>query len=112
MVLLDTNILSELVRPAPAKQVENWLAGQPVASVFISAITGMEKRLPCTRRQPSAVTRAATSGVPTPSAVTSIPSMRLASTMERTQISARRSVSTSTTNSLSILMRSKGIPRK
>ena len=44
IVLLDTNILSELVRPAPAKQVENWLAGQPVASVFISAITEAELR--------------------------------------------------------------------
>jgi predicted nucleic acid-binding protein len=44
MILLDTNILSELMRPAPAIAVERWLAGQPVASVFISAITEAELR--------------------------------------------------------------------
>jgi len=44
MVLLDTNILSELVRPAPDTHVERWLAFQPIASVFISAITEAELR--------------------------------------------------------------------
>jgi predicted nucleic acid-binding protein len=44
MILLDTNILSELMRPAPAKGVEQWLADQPDASVFISAITEAELR--------------------------------------------------------------------
>ncbi len=39
MILLDTNILSELMRPAPETKVEQWLALQPSASVFISAIT-------------------------------------------------------------------------
>jgi predicted nucleic acid-binding protein len=39
MILLDTNILSELMRPAPDAAVEQWLAGQPEASVFISTIT-------------------------------------------------------------------------
>jgi predicted nucleic acid-binding protein len=39
MVLLDTNILSEIIRPAPAPAVLHWLATQPVASVFISAVT-------------------------------------------------------------------------
>ena len=44
MILLDTNILSELMRPAPEAAVERWLAGQPPASVFISAITEAELR--------------------------------------------------------------------
>lgn len=44
MILLDTNILSELMRPVPEKEVEQWLADQPDASVFISAITEAELR--------------------------------------------------------------------
>lgn len=44
MILLDTNILSELMRPAPEKGVEHWLANQADASVFISAITEAELR--------------------------------------------------------------------
>ena len=44
MILLDTNILSELMRPAPNPAVERWLAAQPDASVFISAITEAELR--------------------------------------------------------------------
>ena len=44
MILLDTNVLSELMRPAPDPEVERWLAGQPDASVFISAITEAELR--------------------------------------------------------------------
>lgn len=44
MILLDTNILSELMRPTPEESVEQWLAGQPDASVFISAITEAELR--------------------------------------------------------------------
>ena len=44
MILLDTNILSELMRPAPEPAVEQWLASQPDASVFICAITEAELR--------------------------------------------------------------------
>ena len=42
MILLDTDILSELMRPTPEAGVERWLAGQPDASVFTSAITEAE----------------------------------------------------------------------
>jgi hypothetical protein len=38
------NILSELMRPTSEAAVEQWLAGQPAASVFISAITEAELR--------------------------------------------------------------------
>jgi hypothetical protein len=44
MILLDTNVLSELMRPAPSAAVERWMSGQPVAGVFISAITEAELR--------------------------------------------------------------------
>ena len=44
MILLDTNVLSELIRPAPEKEVARWLANQRDASVFISAITEAELR--------------------------------------------------------------------
>lgn len=44
MILLDTNILSELMRPAPAQAVDQWLAAQPDAGVFISAVTEAELR--------------------------------------------------------------------
>jgi hypothetical protein len=44
MILLDTNILSELMRLVPEVTVERWLADQPAASVFISAITEAELR--------------------------------------------------------------------
>jgi toxin FitB len=44
MILLDTNVLSELMRPAPSAAVESWIGRQPVASIFISAITEAELR--------------------------------------------------------------------
>lgn len=44
MILLDTNVLSELMRPAPAPAVETWVSAQPAASIFISAITEAELR--------------------------------------------------------------------
>jgi predicted nucleic acid-binding protein len=44
VILLDTNVISELMRPAPDAAVEQWLAAQPDASVFISAITEAELR--------------------------------------------------------------------
>ncbi len=44
MILLDTNVLSELMRPSPEPKVERWLSAQPEASVFISAITEAELR--------------------------------------------------------------------
>lgn len=39
MIVLDTNVLSELLRPAPQPAVVEWLNQQPRASVFTTAIT-------------------------------------------------------------------------
>ncbi len=44
MILLDTNVISELMRPKPDPRVATWLAGQPTADVFLSAITEAELR--------------------------------------------------------------------
>jgi predicted nucleic acid-binding protein len=44
MVILDTNVVSELMKAAPEPAVERWLAEQPAASVFICAITEAELR--------------------------------------------------------------------
>jgi toxin FitB len=41
-VLLDTNVLSELMRPQPSSIVLGWFAGQEDAEFYISAITQAE----------------------------------------------------------------------
>jgi len=33
MILLDTNILSELMKPTPDSNVETWVGGQPVTGL-------------------------------------------------------------------------------
>jgi len=40
--LVDTNVLSELMRPAPAAQVLHWFAHQPQQLIQTSAITQAE----------------------------------------------------------------------
>lgn len=45
MILLDTNIVSELLRKAPEPKVEAWLAAQEGADVYLSAVTEAELRL-------------------------------------------------------------------
>jgi toxin FitB len=39
MIILDTNVLSELLRPSPEARVMAWLDEQPRASLFTSAVT-------------------------------------------------------------------------
>ena len=43
--LLDTNVLSELLRPAPAPAVLAWFAAQAPETLFVSAITQAEMLL-------------------------------------------------------------------
>ncbi len=45
MILLDTNVLSELMRQAPAPAVIRWVDRHPSAAVFISAVTRAEIEL-------------------------------------------------------------------
>jgi toxin FitB len=44
MIILDTNVLSALMRDQPERRVLDWLDGQPAASIWITAITVMEIR--------------------------------------------------------------------
>jgi len=39
MILLDTNIISELMKPLPSSQVITWLDQQNTTSLFITTIT-------------------------------------------------------------------------
>ena len=56
MQIVDTNVLSELMRPAPAGEVAAWFERQPLARLAITAVTVGEilyglDRLPDGRRQ-------------------------------------------------------------
>jgi hypothetical protein len=42
MIILDTNVLSELMRPNPSPHVEQWIAKQPAAELFTTSITVAE----------------------------------------------------------------------
>jgi hypothetical protein len=39
MIVLDTNVLSELMKPEPAAPVVRWTATQPAALLYITSIT-------------------------------------------------------------------------
>ena len=42
MIILDTNVVSELTKPRPDDRVYEWLAGQPPESVFLTSVTEAE----------------------------------------------------------------------
>ena len=42
MILLDTNVVSELMKAVPAPQVVAWVDAAPAAGLFISAVTQAE----------------------------------------------------------------------
>ncbi|MCY4238756.1 MAG: type II toxin-antitoxin system VapC family toxin [Rhodospirillaceae bacterium] len=55
-VLLDTNVVSELLRPSPDPAVESWVAARPAAELHFSAVGEAELRygvliLPTGRRR-------------------------------------------------------------
>ena len=59
-VLLDTNVVSELIRKAPEPAVEAWAAGQALEDLFFSAVGEAELRygaaiLPAGRRRETLV---------------------------------------------------------
>jgi predicted nucleic acid-binding protein len=54
--LLDTNILSNVTKPAPSERLLAWMAGQPDTDLFISSLTVAEIRRgvlekPCGRKR-------------------------------------------------------------
>lgn len=42
MIILDTNVLSELMRPKPSANVAAWVAKQPITEIFTTTITEAE----------------------------------------------------------------------
>jgi predicted nucleic acid-binding protein len=42
MIILDTNVLSELMRPVPAAEVARWIASRPAAGFYVTSITQAE----------------------------------------------------------------------
>jgi predicted nucleic acid-binding protein len=44
MIILDTNVLSELMRPKPEARVIAWLDGQPQTSIWTTSVTVFEIR--------------------------------------------------------------------
>jgi len=42
MILLDTNVVSELMKPAPAESVMRWMAAQLATSLYTTSITQAE----------------------------------------------------------------------
>ena len=59
-VLLDTNVVSELIRKSPDTAVEAWAAGHPLEDLFFSAVGEAELRygaaiLPTGRRRESLI---------------------------------------------------------
>jgi predicted nucleic acid-binding protein len=42
VIILDTNVLSELMRPVPDERVVEWVDGQPSASLFTTTVTQAE----------------------------------------------------------------------
>lgn len=42
MIICDTNVLSELMKPSPNPDVEDWVARQPASGMFVTTITQAE----------------------------------------------------------------------
>lgn len=42
MIILDTNVLSELMKPRPSLQVDAWIAKHPATELFTTSITEAE----------------------------------------------------------------------
>ncbi len=44
MIILDTNVISELMRPSPSPNVVDWVAGQVAPNLYLSTISEAELR--------------------------------------------------------------------
>jgi toxin FitB len=56
LIVVDTNVVSELMRPSPSARVRDWVASQPGPDLYTTAVTVAEvlygvERLPPGRRQ-------------------------------------------------------------
>jgi predicted nucleic acid-binding protein len=65
MILLDTNVVSEMMKREPAERVVSWMANEPASNLYVSSITQAEilhgvMLLPQGRRRKALETAAAT----------------------------------------------------
>ena len=44
MIVLDTNVVSELMRPSPSASVVEWVANQAVTNLYLSTVSEAELR--------------------------------------------------------------------
>jgi predicted nucleic acid-binding protein len=44
MIILDTNVVSEIMRPKPDERVPRWLDQQPRSSIWTTSVTVFEIR--------------------------------------------------------------------
>ena len=44
MIILDTNVISELMRPSPEPRVEQWLGAQNGSEIYLSTVSEAELR--------------------------------------------------------------------
>lgn len=63
MIVLDTNVISEMMRPKPARHVSDWFATHAMSSLFTTALTQAEilyglALLPAGRRRQALLTAA------------------------------------------------------
>jgi toxin FitB len=63
VIVVDTNVVSELMRPSPASQVREWVNAQTPGQLYTTAVTVAEiryglERLPGGRRKDSLLTTA------------------------------------------------------
>ena len=42
MIILDTNVVSEIIRPAPSQQVLQWVSSRPALLLYTTSITHAE----------------------------------------------------------------------
>lgn len=42
MIVLDTNVVSELMRPEPSAAVVRWMGAQPLAALYVTSLTQAE----------------------------------------------------------------------
>jgi toxin FitB len=42
MIVLDTNVLSELMRPEPSPAVVRWMSDQPLAALYVTSLSYAE----------------------------------------------------------------------
>jgi predicted nucleic acid-binding protein len=42
MIILDTNVVSEMIRPAPSERVIQWISSQPALLLYTTSVTQAE----------------------------------------------------------------------